>query len=77
MATRKPCPGCAMVDTRREADRVCAADVDRLYRRALELGQSILHLHGAPVDISAAPERRRCRICCGCTMERACPSWCW
>lgn len=51
-------------------------DVDRVYRRALELGQAILHLDAAPADVGAAPVRGRCRIC-GCTMERACPSGCW
>lgn len=52
------------------------SDVDRVYRRALELGQTILHLDAAPVDVSTPPERGRCRIC-GCTMDRACPSGCW
>lgn len=47
-------------------------DVDRVYRRLQNLGQTILRL-----DAAAAPvEAGRCRIC-GCTMTRACPSGCW
>lgn len=51
-------------------------DVDHVYRRALELAQTILHLDAAPADTSAVPERGRCRVC-GCTMDRAYPSGCW
>jgi hypothetical protein len=51
-------------------------DVDKVYRRALELEQTILHLDAAPADVNAPPERGRCCVC-GCTMERACPSGCW